>query len=49
MEIPFEVREERLYFQRFEIDTGQRALELVGSFGLEGAKDIRASIRGRRD
>ncbi len=46
-EIPFEVRDERLYLERFEIAVAGRALELEGSIGLDGSRDLR--VNRRRD
>ncbi len=49
VEIPFEVRDERVYFERFEIEAGEKVLELEGSIGLDGSRDLRAAINRRRD
>ena len=49
VEIPFEVREERVYLQRFEIDATEEVVELEGSVGLDGSTDLRATVNRRRD
>jgi len=50
VEIPFEVRrDERVYFERFEIETAGKVLEVEGSFGLDGSRDVRAKVTYRRD
>lgn len=46
-EIPFEVRNERVYVERVEIEVGERVLELEGSVGLDGSRDLRAIPRNR--
>jgi hypothetical protein len=45
VEIPFEVRDERVYFERFELEAKGKVLELEGSVGLDGSRDIRGSVR----
>jgi uncharacterized protein involved in outer membrane biogenesis len=49
VEIPFEVRDERVYFDRFELEVPERVLALEGSFGLDGSRDVRAKVTYRRD
>jgi len=48
VEIPFEVRAERVYFEKFEIDAGEKMLELEGSLGLDGSTDLRGMVNRRR-
>jgi uncharacterized protein involved in outer membrane biogenesis len=45
VEIAFEVRDERVYFERFELEAKGKVLELEGSVGLDGSRDIRGSVR----
>jgi uncharacterized protein involved in outer membrane biogenesis len=49
VEIPFEVRDERVYFDRFELEVPERVLALEGSFGLDGSRDLRATVDRRPD
>jgi len=49
VEILFEVRNERVYFERFELEAAEKVLALEGSFGLDGSRDIRATVNPRRD
>lgn len=39
-EIPFEIRDERVYFDRVEIGVGDEILALEGSFGFDGSRDL---------
>ena len=48
-EIPFEVRDERVYLERFELEATGKVLELEGSLGLDGSRDLRATVSRRRD
>ncbi len=48
-EIPFVIRDESVYFERFEIEAAEKILQLEGSFGLDGSTDLRATVRRRRD
>jgi len=48
-EIPFVVRDERVYFDRFELEAMERVLELEGSFGLDGSRDLRSAVNRRHD
>jgi uncharacterized protein involved in outer membrane biogenesis len=41
VEIPFEVRDERVFLNGFEIAVAGRVLELEGSLGLDGSRDLR--------
>jgi hypothetical protein len=43
------VRDERVYFERFELEATDIVLELEGSVGLDGSTDIRAIVNRRRD
>ena len=47
LEVHFEVRDDRVHFERFEIRTGDRLFELEGSIGLDGSWDLRAARRRR--
>ena len=47
--IVFEVRDERVRFERFELEVGENLLELEGSFGLDGSRDLSANLSRRRD
>jgi hypothetical protein len=47
VEVRFEVRDDRVHFERFEIQTGESVFELEGSAGLDGSKDLRAAKRRR--
>jgi hypothetical protein len=49
VEIPFEMRDERVYFERFEIEATEKTLALDGSFGLDRSRDLRATVNRRRD
>jgi uncharacterized protein involved in outer membrane biogenesis len=49
VEVPFEVRDERVYFERFEVEVAGKVLELEGSFGLDGSRDLRATVNRRRE
>ncbi len=42
VEIPFEVRDERVYIARVPIEAAGRVLAIEGSFGLDGSRDLRA-------
>ncbi len=48
-EIPFDVRDGRVYFDGFELEATGKILEVEGSFGLDGAGDLRATVKSRRD
>ena len=43
VEIPFEIRDERVYIEGVEIDAAGRRMEIEGSFGLDGSRDLRVS------
>jgi uncharacterized protein involved in outer membrane biogenesis len=47
MEIQFEIRDERVFLNGFEIAVAGRVLELEGSLGLDGSRDLR--LHRRRD
>jgi len=49
VDIPFEVRDERVYFERLEIESSEGVLDLEGSLGLDGSRDLRATVTRRRD
>jgi hypothetical protein len=49
VDIGFEVRDERVYFERLELDAGEKTLSIEGSVGLDGSRDLRARVNPRRD
>jgi len=49
VEIPFEARGGRVYFETFPIEAAETIVELEGSVGLDGSRDIRAKLDRRRD
>jgi hypothetical protein len=49
VEIPFEVRDERVYFERVELETTVKTVAIEGSVGLDGSTDLRGTVNRRRD
>ena len=49
IDVAFEVRDERLYFDRVELEVGEEICAIEGSVGFDGSKDIRARVNRRRD
>lgn len=44
VEIPFAVRDGRLYVERFELQATEKAVAIEGSIGLDGSRDLRSSV-----
>jgi uncharacterized protein involved in outer membrane biogenesis len=49
VEIAFEVRNERVHFERLELDARDKIVAIEGSVGLDGGRDIRATVNRRPD
>jgi len=49
VEIAFEVRDERVYFERLELEAAENIYAIEGSVGIDGSRDIRATVNRRRD
>jgi uncharacterized protein involved in outer membrane biogenesis len=48
-EIAFDVRDERVHFERHELESGEKVVAIEGSVGLDGSRDLRATVDRRRD
>lgn len=49
VEIVFEVRDERVYFEKLELEAAAKSFTIEGSVGLDGSRDIRATVNRRPD
>jgi uncharacterized protein involved in outer membrane biogenesis len=44
IEIPFDVRDERVFLQSFDIQAAEKTVAIEGSIGLDGSRDLRGSV-----
>ncbi len=49
VEIAFEVRDERVHFERLELEAGDEILSIEGSVGFDGSRDLRATASRSRE
>jgi hypothetical protein len=45
----FEVRDERVYFDKLELEAAENIYAIEGSVGLDGSRDIRTAVNRRQD